>query len=117
MALSNQIAAYDDCFEIFEAASATGSRVCFNTKGEAAHFMMRMHQARSLQRQETCRLYEPTDMRWGKSSYDRLTVRQPREDDNGFWWVYIEHASANIVAVEPLDAPQALQLEGPDNAE
>lgn len=115
MALSNQIAAYGDCFEIFEQARETGARVCFNTKGEAQHFMMRMHQARSLQREESCRLYEPTDVRWGKSSYDRLTVRQPIEDSDGFWWVYIEFASANIVAVERLEAPAPLQLEGPHN--
>lgn len=114
MALSNQIAAYDDCFGVFETAVKTGARVCFETVGEARHFMMRMHQARALQREESQRLYESTDIRWGKSSYDRLTVRQPVEDKDGFWWVYIEHASANIVAIERLEStPTILQLEGP----
>lgn len=116
MSLSNRIAAYDDCIDIFETALASGARVCFETEGAARHFMMRLHQARALQRQESSRIYEPTDLRWGKSSFDKLAVRHPVQDDEGFWWVYIEYANAKIVAVERLDAPPTiLQLTGPSD--
>jgi hypothetical protein len=114
MSLPDRIAAYDDCFTIFDAALETGTRVCFATYGEAHIFMMRMHMARDLQRKETKRMYPPEDPRWGKTLYDRLIVRSPRKDDNGEYWVYIEAAHANILAIERLDpAPALLQLTGP----
>lgn len=104
MSLPNRIAAYDDCFTIFDGAIASGSRVCFATQNEAHHFMTRLHQARALTRDESKRLYDINDVRWGKTAWDALIVRHPREDEEGKWWIYIERAGSNIIVVESLGA-------------
>lgn len=102
MSLPNRIGAYNDCFEVFEKALASGLRCEFASHPEAAMFMMRLHQARSLQRDEHKRIYERNDPRWGASEYDKLIVRSPREDGAGHWWVYLELAGSNILSFEPL---------------
>lgn len=121
MSLPNRLAAYDDCIAAYNEASATGARFQFETHGEAHMFMMRMHNARALQRSEMQRIYKLDDVRWGKTEWDRLTVRQPREDETGKYWIYVEVTGSNILAVERLEprttlaaltAP-TLQLTGP----
>lgn len=105
MSLPNRIAAYEDCFSIYEraAASSKGTRVAFASRGEAEYFAMRMQQARSLQRAESRQVYEPHDTRYDKSLYDSLIVRRAVEDDNGDWWVYIQRHESNILAIEDVE--------------
>lgn len=104
MSLPARIEAYDDCFDTFDAAlaDAHGYRVCFADHGAANIFMLRMHMARSLQRDLHKRIYPKDDPKWGSSEYDKLVVRTPRQDAAGEWWVYIERASSSILAGEPL---------------
>lgn len=109
MSLPNRIAAYDDCFEVYEKALASGVRVAFKTYGEAKIYVMRMHQARALLADESRRMYPKEDPRWGKTDFDRLMVRHPVEDTEGSWWVYIERHGANILAVEVLESPPPFQ--------
>jgi hypothetical protein len=59
-----------------------------------------MCNARALHREETERLYKPDDPRHGRSPYDPLVVRKPREDSVGHWWVYIERHGSNILSIE-----------------
>lgn len=108
MSLPTHLDAYDDCLDYFEQALADshGLRAEFNDYGQAHLFTMRMHQARALQRSLHRRLYPEDDPRWGRSDFDRLMVRQPREDDAGHWWVYIERTNSRVISVEPLSLTQ-----------
>ena len=112
MSLSNALDAYDDCIIYYEKAleDPTGIRVEFKEYGQAHHFSLRMHQARALHRAHLRQVYTPEDVRYGRSEFDRLVVRQPREDDAGHWWVYIERTNSRVISFEPLSQPAL----GPD---
>lgn len=104
MSLPNQIAAYDDCFDIFARAAEDekGVRVRFDEHSKAKFFQLRMCQARALERAESTRLYEKSDVRWNKSSFDKLVVRNPIQDTEGGWWVYIERHGAQVTDIEAI---------------
>ena len=113
MSLPTSIDAYDAELDYFQQAfdDPDGIRLSFTTYGEANLFVMRMHQARALQRQLHRRLYTSDDPKHGRSEFDRLMVRQPRYDDVQHGWVYIERSNARVVSVESLgqlsEAPDA----------
>ena len=111
MSLPAHIDAYEDCLDYFEQALAkpTGIRVEFEDYGQANIFTLRMHQARALQRAMHKRIYTSDDPKHGRSEFDRLMVRQPREDDAGHWWVYIERSNSRVLSVEVLgeESPNA----------
>lgn len=108
MSLPLHLEAYQDCVDVFDQAlTKNGARIKFATVGEAGQFQMRMHQARSLLRDRSKRLYKSDDPAWGSSEYDRFIIRRPRDDTDGFWWVYIEPAGSNILAIESLDEAYA----------
>ena len=93
MALSESIAAYEDCFETFDRArqSAKGVRVLFDNKKAAGYFRIRMNQARVLDRREAMRQYERTDPRYGKSEFDKFRIKLVEADEkDGTWWVYVD---------------------------
>src|SRR4051812_46568412 len=110
MALSESMAAYEDCYEYFERArnAIKGIRVEI-TEGDspaerekrAGLMRMRMNQARVLQRRESMRLYKREDPRYGKSEYDKYRVTC-REDTEGNWWIYIEVWNMAVGAIESL---------------
>lgn len=108
MALSNQIAAYDDCFEVYERAwsDEVGVRVEFPSKTQASLFQMRMCHARMLQREENKRIFDKGHLSWGKSLYDKLVVRL-REDTEGHWWVYVERHGQDLGTIESLSNNEA----------
>lgn len=103
MSLPTNIGAYDDCFRLFDRAVAdtTGVRALFVDKPKAMTFQMRLHQARSLDREEAKRIYSRDAPQWGRSEYDKLIV-QVLEDTDGNWWVYIKQRGDEIVEVESL---------------
>lgn len=103
MSLPTRIAAYEDCFKLFDEAIDNGARAQFATHGEAHIYSLRLNQARALRALENQRLYPKDDPAWGKTDYDHLIVRKPREDDEGKWWVYVEPAGSNILTIERLD--------------
>jgi hypothetical protein len=109
MSLPAHLDAYSDCLDYYERALADphGVRVQFSDYGQAHLFTLRMHQARALQRALHRKIYTLDDVRYGRSEFDKLTVRQPREDTIGNWWVYIERSNARVVSVEPLSQPAA----------
>jgi len=93
VALTNNLCAYEDCFEHYEQArnSVKGIRVLHATKAAASMFRMRLNHARVLERNEAKKLYPPDDPRWGKSENDHLRVMlKPAAEDDGKFWVYIE---------------------------
>ena len=110
MSLPNRIGAYNDCFEVFDRARESGARVQFAEYAEAKLFTLRLQQARALQREEHKRIYPRDNPKWGYSEYDHLIVRHPVEgSEEGTWWVYIEPAGSNILAIEVLDRQSQLE--------
>lgn len=109
MSLPNHLNAYDAELDYFEQALAdpSGVRVQFQDYGQANLFTLRMHQARALQRALHKRIFIADDPRHGRTEFDKLTVRQPREDTSGAWWVYIERTNASVVSVEPISTLEA----------
>jgi hypothetical protein len=106
MALSEQIAAYPDCFDLFDRAMAhpVGVRALFKSESAARFFQMRMNQARTLQRRDSRRAYPAEDPRYGTSEFDPLIVRiKPAAEDDGTWWVYVERHGVEITNIEELD--------------
>lgn len=104
MSLSTQLPAYTDCEELFDRAIADekGIRVCYQTENQAKLAQMRLHQFRKLLREQSKRLFDKGDPRWGMSEYDKLVVRSPQVDTDGEWWIYIEHIGLAAAAVENL---------------
>lgn len=104
MSLPNTIASYEDCFSLFARAAnkPKGSRALIGNFGDAKHFQMRMHQARKLQREETCRMYETTAPQYNKSEFDSLMVTL-RIDGDGLWWVYVIPHGSQIEVIEDVE--------------
>ena len=108
MALTDSIAAYDDCFQAFERAakSKKGIRILFEDKKTANYFRPRMNYARVLQRREAVRMYERTDPRFGKSEFDKFRLKiVEAAEQTGEWWVYIDPfgMEREIMEVEELE--------------
>jgi hypothetical protein len=107
MSLPNALAAYEDCFGVFEAAAAStkGSRVLLESETQAKYFRLRMYQARALMRAESKRIYDPEDPRYGKCEYDNLHCRvvPAVAPDEGKAWLYIEPRALQILAVEEIE--------------
>lgn len=103
MPLPNTIDSYTKELEIFERAlkDPRGCRVCYDTQTLATQARFRFHQARALDRAQTRRIYDKSDLLYGKSEYDILTCKL-REDSSGEWWIYIERHGVEIKAVELL---------------
>ena len=110
MALTDAIAAYEDCDKLFDRAinSEKGIRVCLGEGAEAkkaaGYLRMRMNHFRQLQRKESMRVYDRSDPRYGKSEYDKLYVRLA-EDEAGEFWIYVDPAGQEslIIAIEDIE--------------
>lgn len=86
-------AAYKSYYDVLDRAldSDAGIRIEVESKGEAHQYRVRLHYARSLDRELNRQSRPPDDPEYGISDYDNLSVRIRNEGDK--WWVYIEHNS------------------------
>lgn len=108
MSLPTTPAAYNDCYEIWDAAIRLGHgcRTLVGPEANKAEYLRaRMHQARQLQRNLNKRAYPPDHPSWGTSEYDsyKTTIKI---DDDGDYWLYVEYhgnwaAVANIEPIPP----------------
>jgi hypothetical protein len=66
---------------------------------------MRMNMYRSLERQESRKIYERGDPLYDKTEFDglRITIHAADEGD-GTWWAYVRRHGSNILEVEDLEA-------------
>lgn len=103
MALSNQIAVYEDCAMLFRRAAEDklGARAMFESESAAKLFRLRMHHYRVLERRESKRLYDRMDPRWDKCEYDRFVCRIREDTENNFW-LYVEPFDRTIPVMEGL---------------
>lgn len=102
MSISKSRGAYNDCRDLFERAveDPKGCRVFIGPEGQAQHFIMRMHQARQLDRNDSAEVYEFGHPMYASSPWDRFKCYK-REDKDG-WWVYVEKVELNVGNVENL---------------
>ena len=94
---------YADVYEKYDEAmeDPKGIRIPFDTRGEAQHYQMRMHNARAVDRRENKQIYAPGEPLYGQSTYDKLQVRL-RQGEDGTWFVYIEPKDKFIGVAERL---------------
>lgn len=110
MTISTTRMAYADIFEIYEKAmdDPKGVRIPFNTRGDAVYYRMRLHTARTIDRNDNIKLYAKGDPLYGQSKYDVLQVRilhgvaMPEEDIVECWFVYIEPRDKGVGEIESL---------------
>lgn len=105
MPVSNSRLSYADCFTLFDKAldDTKGARYQVGNGEEGAnrYFVMRMHQARSLDRQDNKILHSLGDHLYGRSVYDPL-ICQLKQDTKGGWWVYVTHTEIDEALIESL---------------
>lgn len=90
--------AYTAIYDIFAKAleDPKGIRMQLPDYNTAVHMRMRMHKARSIDREDSLKLYSPEDRRHGVSVYDGLQLRIRTDTDNETW-LYIEPRTADII--------------------
>jgi len=112
MPVSNSRLSYSDCFTLFDKAleDTKGARyqVANGDYGKTKYFIMRMHQARALDRKDNKDLHEPGHPMHGHSIYDTL-VCQLKEDSEHKWWVYVSHTEISEAEVESLSEIEAAE--------
>jgi hypothetical protein len=104
MSCSTSRLAYADAYDCFDQAldSKTGIRIAFRSRGEATYFRMRLHQARSIDRQDNAKLYETDHQMHGRSSYDPIQLKLRQIEDK--WYVYLELITgAGKLKIEPIE--------------
>ncbi len=110
MPVSESRLSYTDCFTLFERALADpkGARyqVGDGEHGKNQYFVMRMHQARALDRKDNRAIYEPGEPLYGRSVFDVL-VCQLKQDSEEKWWVYVSHTELDESQIEPLSELEA----------
>lgn len=112
MPVSSSRLSYDDCFTLFDRALADPKGARYQADdgslGKNRYFVMRMHQARALDRSDNKLLFNLGDPLFGRSIYDPLVCRL-LEDTTGKWWVYVMHTEIDEAEIESLSELEAQQ--------
>lgn len=102
--------AYGPYYDALDRALETkaGIRIECATRGDANQYRVRLHSARTLDRELNRDAREPSDKNYGSSDYDNLVVRV-KPGPNGKWWVYIQPNAiiGNIEDLECIDGTSA----------
>lgn len=108
MSLTDQRAAYTDCYDFYQAAvdspNGAGVRHPFPTENEARFFALRMNKARSIQRRDSRRIYPTNSPLYDTSEFDHLQVIV-RPDTAGEWWAIVKPHAVDLSAIETLAEP------------
>lgn len=119
MTLTNQRAAFTDCYALYQSAvdspRGAGVRTPFPAYNKARFFSLRMNHARLLQRRDNRRIYPQTHPLYDTSDYDHLQVVVRGPDPNNEWWVEVKPHAQELAYVEPLadDDSTPLSLPSP----
>lgn len=102
MSLPTSRHAYKDCIEVYDKALADdqGARVKVPDHDAAVFFRMRMNNIRKILREESQKIYEKDDPKYGITPYDPLTVRI--KNLNGEFYIYVEHQGLDLGETESL---------------
>lgn len=112
--------AYHHVYEIWNQAleDPKGIRVQMADYDKANHLRMRLHQARTIAREDNIRLYTdtPSNPMYGASMYDQLQVRI-YTDAARITWLYIEPRTADIIGkpqpLSEIEDPRWLEQNSP----
>src|ERR1017187_8574274 len=105
MSLSNSRLAYTDCYTLLDRAldEPRGIRIEVNDLAAANYLRMRIHHARTIDRQENKVTYPDKDHPLhGRSPYDILIARIEGDEDSGL--LYLDKQKVEIISVEPIPA-------------
>lgn len=116
MSISSSPLSYTDCYEALDRAldDEKGVRVGVESIKSAQFLRMRLNQARSINRDENQRTYEPGHPLYGRSAYDRLMVRIKERGDKVY--VYIEQVANFTRVIESLSEIEP-EVEGTEEVE
>lgn len=86
MTLPTSILAYEDCRQLFEAAmeDLKGARMKCEDYDAAFHLRSRLHYYRTLHRMENAVTYTEDHPMFGKSEFDKITVKIKNIDNEFF---------------------------------
>jgi len=114
--------AYTDIYTLLDRCLSTsnGIRIKVENYDKAVFLRMRIHQARTITREDNARIYaeQPDHPMFGASEYDKYQVRIRCEDgpDNPTW-LYIEPRTADILGIETLEPKPELLEWNPEELE
>lgn len=114
MSLPTSLKAYEDCRQLYEAASQDpkGARACLGPYEACVNMRTRMHYYRKLEREANAQVYPKGDPNWGTSVYDEYVI-QIIPDEDGNHWLYVQPRSAKILAIEGLsEVPELINIDG-----
>lgn len=114
MTLPNSLMAYQDCIELFDSAieDATGVRLKVNDYDHAIHQRSRLHYCRKLHREENARIYDESNVMFGKSPYDAIVVRIKKVDED--FYLYLERndkVRGEIESLSEIEAAPKIEIE------
>lgn len=97
MAMNSSLLAYQDCVDLLDRALADplGCRFPCLSWRAAIRLRTRIHYARKLTRDANMETYPPGHPMFGRSEYDKISVRL-REEGPSFF-LYLEHITAPTV--------------------
>ena len=103
MSLPTSLRAYEDCQNLYDAATADpkGARACLGTYDACINMRTRMHYLRKLDRDANQKTYPEGHPSHGTSAYDDFFI-QIMPDEDGLYWLYIQRRSASILYIEGL---------------
>lgn len=110
MSLSNSRLAYGDCYELLDRAldEPRGLRIEVRDENAATYLRLRIHHARTIDRQENKVTYaDPDHPLHGRSPYDIFVCRI--EVSNGSTWLWLDRQKVEIGRVESI--PVEAQIE------
>ena len=103
MSLTEQPAAYADCYALYELAADTpgGVRKPFATEPKAKIYQLRMHKARAIMRTQSRRAYPGNHQLYDTSPYDHLTASIKHDGEE--YWLYVKPTIVDLREVEPIE--------------
>lgn len=84
-------------------ADPKGVRVRVESEPAGIYLRMRLHQARTIDRDDNRKTYEAGHPMYGRSPYDALVFRSPFTDTDGAVWLQIDKPEAVVYEVQSLN--------------
>lgn len=105
MSLSNSRLSYSDCYDLLDRALEEDRGICVTlpSRSAANYLRMRIHHARTIDREENRKTYpDPDAPLHGRSSYDILVLRIEGDDEEGK--LYLDKQKVEILAIDSIPA-------------
>jgi hypothetical protein len=109
MATSTSRLSYQDCYDILDKALENQKGIMFKVSdfGAGNHLRVRLHSARTIDREDNRVVYPPDHKLHGRSVYDPLVIRL-RQLTKDEWTMYIERFNIEALDIKPLGEEHVL---------